>query len=211
MVKCPQNAFAMSNLTDLRLSYQLIVLLPLGAVLLAAAVTDLRNQKVYNKLTYPAILGGLIIHGIVFGPASLGPAVLAILVAFIFGLLTMLPGWMGGGDVKLFMVVAAFTGLRGLGEIVFYSFITGATLSFIQAIFTGYALQLLQQMWYFLRGIFRVLYYQTTNVSYGTDPEESPSKFPFALAILAGAICAYSEARWGWPPLIQWALYGTIS
>lgn len=38
---------------------------------------------------------------------------------------------LGAGDIKLFSVISSFTGLKGLAEIIVYSFLAGAVFSLI--------------------------------------------------------------------------------
>jgi prepilin peptidase CpaA len=88
--------------------------IPVAVVLAATligAVTDLWRYKLYNVLTLPLLVSGLIYHGVVGG----GPALLGSLLGVLFGfgvlLLFHLLGGVGGGDVKLMAAVGAWLGL----------------------------------------------------------------------------------------------------
>ncbi len=95
-------------------------LIPYGllcAVLLAAAVSDVRTQKVPNKLTYPAILSGLAlwpILALVTGDFTARSAFLGSLFAFFAAAIPFAfffrMGGLGGGDVKLMAAVGAIGG-----------------------------------------------------------------------------------------------------
>ncbi len=82
--------------------------LALAVLLSAAVVTDLRSQKIYNVLTFPMTLLG-ILSAIPLcaspwaGLAGAGVALIASLPAEIFKAMRM-------GDVKLLMAVGALTG-----------------------------------------------------------------------------------------------------
>ena len=98
--------------------------------LITAAVTDLRDRKVYNWLTFPAMIFGLTLAwadggiGLFFDHLLRGflPAVL------IFGLFW----WMGGlqgGDMKLMAAIGAIKGYPFIITSMFWTGIAGAILA----------------------------------------------------------------------------------
>lgn len=193
----------MNAVASLPLWGQILLLAPLGAVLAAAAFTDVRERKVFNKLTYPAFILGLILHPIAMTSfTALGASLLAGMLALLIGILILPLGWIGGGDIKLLAVVGTFLGLKGLGEVFFYSVICGFILGMAMALFSGYLLEMLRRLFIFLRGLLRVLMYRTKNVA---EPlEKDPrSRMPFAVAIFAGGILAWLDAFYGWPGWLE--------
>lgn len=75
----------------------------LGALLIMAAITDLRARIISNRLTMAiAALAPLwwIASGLPLWPGMAGQLALALLVLAVFAALFSM-GWMGGGDVKL--------------------------------------------------------------------------------------------------------------
>lgn len=194
----------MNNLAAEPLWAQLVIFVPLGILLVAATVTDLRDRTIPNKLTYGAIPVGLVCATIVFGPKALLMGLLAVVASFVIGIvIATVAGWIGGGDVKLLMGVGAFLGLEGLGATFFYAVLAGAVLGVMMTIYNGYFRDMLIRLGRFLRGAFRMFLYKTTLLreDLETDPR---SHIPFALPILAGGILAYVEAATGWPGLIEW-------
>ena len=118
----------------------------LAAVLIVASVTELRRGKIYNWLTYPAILAGLA-FGAVRGAVEAGSAWDGFVDhAAGFGLgfgvlfLAYLLGGMGGGDVKLMGAVGAFLGWGQDAAALyatFYSFLVGAALGLVLMVWRG--------------------------------------------------------------------------
>jgi len=81
------------------------------ALLLASAVTDLLDRKIFNALTYPAVLAGLLLSAVAgFWPLAGGLAAIALTIAVFYPLCRS--GGMGLGDLKLMAAVGALAGLE---------------------------------------------------------------------------------------------------
>lgn len=216
----------MNDIAELVLWRQLVVLVPLGVVLVAAAVLDatsfvgsLKKEgeasargggeleagtgRIPNGLTYGSIVLGLVAHTIAMGWSGLGAGVLAVVLTFAVGIFVAASGLMGGGDVKLLMGVGAFLGLDGEGAVFFYGVLSGAVLGLVMSLFNGYLLDLLKNLFRFIRGMVLMVVYRTANVRQDvqTDPR---GKLPFAVPLLVGGGLAYSEAVTGWPGVVGW-------
>jgi prepilin peptidase CpaA len=88
--------------------------LPLAVVIMAtfiAAVTDIRCFKVYNLLTMPLLLTGLIFHAATEGMAGVSGSLLGAFFGFAALVVVYVLGGMGAGDVKLMAGVGAWLGL----------------------------------------------------------------------------------------------------
>lgn len=193
----------MDELVKLETWAQLLMLIPLGAVMLYSAWTDWKSRKVYNKVTYPAVVVGLVLHLIVGGLPGLGDGALGLALAFVIGL-AMLPfGWIGGGDIKLLMAVGAALGVQALGEITFYSVWVGAVLGLAMAVANGYLVEMIRKMGRYIRGWFRVLVYKQVMLKEEL-PKDERNKVPYAIAILGGAILTYTDAAHQWPQFWDW-------
>jgi prepilin peptidase CpaA len=107
--------------------------IPAAVVLIAAliaAATDIWKFKVYNALTLPVMLGGLLFHGITGGWAALGNSALGLLFGFAILLLFYAMGGMGSGDVKLMAAIGAWLGM----QLTFYVFIASALAGGVYAV-----------------------------------------------------------------------------
>lgn len=188
----------MEELVELEPWRQGLVLGPLGLMLLACAWTDFRERKVYNAITYPAFAAGLIVHTIAMGLDGLLSGLLAAVVMLALGLLLLPFRWIGAGDIKLLIATAAFVGGAGLVQIAFYGVLVGAVMGIVGALFNGYLWEMLRRIGRYLRGWVRAMNYGARELA---EPmERDPrSMVPFAIALLTGAVLAYTEVALGWP------------
>ena len=169
----------------------------LGVVLIVAAVTDLRCRIVPNRLTVPAILIGLLLHGaeglVRHGAPGLADELILAFAAMLAGLVPMalifFAGGLGGGDVKLVGAIGAISGswLCVLGA-VFYGFIFAAAIAIV----------LMVRHRIVMRTLHRLL--GAALSAYGRSkvqlPTDSP-KVPFALAMCLGGLLAGAERLLG--------------
>lgn len=157
------------------------------AMLLAAAIGDLRTRRIPNRIV--AILAGL---GIAFSvlQAPVLPGVLASGGGLLVGLACWLPfyafGWLGAGDVKLYAAAATWLGPARALEGAVIAALLGAVLALLWMLRS--------------RGVKDTA--QTLGIAAGTPGILAPhsegvghrSKLPYGVAIAIGAICA------GWLP-----------
>ncbi len=180
-----------------------IVLAPLFAVTLIGAITDARERIIPNTLTYSSFFVGLAAQTVALGWSGLGWGLLTALTVLVVGIVLMMCGLMGGGDVKLLAAIGAFVSFQGLGEVLFYSVFVGSALGFAMAAFNGYLWTMLARMGRFLWGLVRQVAYQTAQVGEKLERDER-SEVPFGIAICVATWLAYAEARLGWPGLWTW-------
>jgi prepilin peptidase CpaA len=110
---------------------QTIVLMIFPCAVVFAAVMDLLTFIIPNRLTlglvlvFPAaaLLAGLPGEAILLHAAA-GLAMLAV------GFVLFLPGWIGGGDAKLFGATALWLGFGPLPEFAFHASLIGGALTF---------------------------------------------------------------------------------
>jgi len=81
----------------------------LAAVMIAAG-TDLWKFRIYNVLTVPLLLTGILYHGLMAGRTGVVFSVLGVITGAAPLLWPYFKGGMGGGDVKLMAGVGAWLG-----------------------------------------------------------------------------------------------------
>jgi prepilin peptidase CpaA len=111
-------------------SVQMVPIIVAVAASLAMAATDLRKFRIYNKLTIPLLVLGLVYHGLVGGFPGLFSSFEGSLLGFAILLLPFLMGGMGAGDVQLMAAIGAWLGPR----MTFYVFISSSFAAGLYAI-----------------------------------------------------------------------------
>lgn len=144
---------AVTQLSTDQIVCELVSQVVLFGVLVIAAYTDLVHGRVYNWLTYPAILLGLIlgfgvdgIEGVAdrFGGLALGAGIFA---------LGSLTGGVGAGDMKLMAAIGSLTGWSFVVGSAFYSTLFGAAIAIGIMAYHGRVLLLLKRSFRYALGL----------------------------------------------------------
>ena len=148
-------------------------------------VTDLRSGRVYNKVTYPAILIGFGLNAWLERAEGVWSSAEGFLLAAVLMGGLALIGGMGGGDAKLLAGIGAVRGYPFIIEVFFYSFLVGGAMALIVAIWQG-------RLWTILRRVGAMLY---TIVVFRRLPQTEWNdvksyKIPYGVAICLGALWA---------------------
>lgn len=148
-------------------------------------VTDVQAGKIYNKVTYPAMLVGFAWNALVPDAVGIKSSLQGFAVAAVLlGVLTILGG-MGGGDAKLLAAIGAMKGYPFILDVLFYSFLLGGAFAIAVAIWQ-------KRLWATLRRVGHMLFAATVlRVRPVEDPEAKMSyKIPFGAAICVGTLWA---------------------
>ncbi len=164
----------------------------LAGVLVTAAATELKQGKIYNWLTYPAIVAGLAlgaVRGAAGGAAWDGFTQSALGFGFGFGVLFLayVLGGMGGGDVKLMGAVGAFLAWPGALYGTFYSFLVAAAMGLALMVWRGQTRAVLRRLGVGLR----LLTVPGVRIEEAVPP--GSLQVPFGLAACIGSIWWMAE------------------
>jgi prepilin peptidase CpaA len=83
------------------------VLFVIGVI---ASITDIRERKIYNLLTYPSMILGFVLWSVFAGADGLITSLIGFAIAFGIFLIIFLFGGFGAGDVKYSAAIGAIMG-----------------------------------------------------------------------------------------------------
>jgi prepilin peptidase CpaA len=168
----------------------------LGGSLLCAgigSVHDIRERKIPNFVTGPAILVGLMLHLISSGWGGLVDSALAGFIAGALFLIFYLAGGMGAGDVKLMAAVGCLVGLSSLRMVVIVTVIAGAVFALAIGIYNGRLRETLRNVGALL------LHHGQEGLKPHPDLNLANARtlrLPFALPIAAGCLFTFCALAW---------------
>lgn len=156
-----------------------------AAVAVTAAITDVRDRRIPNRLTYPAMLAGLLLQTAAHGWRGL---LLSLGGGLLFGglfLIFHLVRAMGAGDVKLATALGCIIGPAGSWQVMFATAVAGGALAILVMVFTGRVLKT-------LRSTLAVVGFHAVH-GLRTHPEvnlDNPAavRLPYGLAFAAGTL-----------------------
>lgn len=177
------------SMGSVELVFSLIALALLFLTLVVAAATDVRERKVYNWLTWPAIALGLALgygQGGVGASPFEGHSLLSHLAGLSLGFGLMMVVWwgraVGGGEVKLAGAVGALAGFPFIIPALFWSSVVGALMGIWTLVWRG-------QLGRGLRSAMRY------GLSFRSElpPREDPAAvtIPYAVAMAFGTLLAW--------------------
>jgi prepilin peptidase CpaA len=163
------------------------VIVVLVAALVAAA-TDIWKFKVYNALTLPLLVSGLLYHAF---RAELADSLLGVLFGFAALIVLYIIGGMGSGDVKLMAAVGAWLGM----PLTFYVFIASSLAAGVYSIglvvWTGRVVETavnLQIIWLRLASVGRYLGSDDMVESEVRRSDRRKRIIPFAAMVAIGLV-----------------------
>jgi prepilin peptidase CpaA len=119
------------------LSIDSYLLLGAVAVALTAAAIDVQQHRIPNRLTYPAMVAGVLLHSYLQGWRGARTAMAGLLLTGGLVFLFYAVNAMGAGDLKLFAALGAIAGPSYGVRIVLSSAIAGGFMAIVYALYRG--------------------------------------------------------------------------
>ena len=164
---------------------QIIPALAVG-VSVCAAITDIKTRRIPNRLTYPALLAGLLLQSALQGWQGLLRSVGG---GLIFGgvfMLCYLVRAMGAGDVKLATALGCIVGSTATVQVMLATALAGGALAVIFMVLSGRVIET-------LRNTLRVAGFHAVHGlrMHPTVNLENPAavRMPYGLAFAIGTLC----------------------
>jgi len=158
----------------------------LYGVMAICAASDLTTGKIYNHVTYPAALLGLLLALLSGGWTELGAHAGGFAVGFVPFFVLFLLGGMGGGDVKLMGAAGAIMGFPTIIGGLFHVILVGGVIAVSAMLWKGV-------LWRGLRNaLWSAITWALPMKTQPLDPANS-QKIPFGLAIALGTVWASLE------------------
>lgn len=152
-------------------------------LLAAAFVTDIRTMKIPNLITLPGLVSGVLFHVLTGGWNGIGDAIKGAVVGFGLMFILYLLRAVGGGDVKLFAGIGAWTGISFTLSVMMYSILAAGCIGLFILLCRREMLLRLRRV---VRGIWGAVIFRSISPVQSTA--EGQLQFPFMLAVLPGAI-----------------------
>jgi prepilin peptidase CpaA len=163
------------------------------ACALFASKCDICDRRIPNRLTGPAILAGILLHGALGGWTQLGSSLLAGLLGGGIFALFYFAGGMGAGDVKLMAAIGCLLGLAPLPLMLLVTAFSGAAIGLALAIRRRQLRQTMRNVGSILlhHGREGLTPHPELNVS---NPQAL--RLPFAIPIATGCCAVALSALW---------------
>lgn len=157
----------------------------LVGVLTVAMITDLQNRKIYNWLTFPAMIAGLAFHIATGGMEGLQSSLIGFGVGSVFFLAGFLVGAMGAGDVKLMAAVGLWLGWPATLSAVVYVTIVGGIVSLAAAAAAGNLKLMFKNVYWFMVGLT-----MPGGKAEGSIVQSAAAPIPYGVSIAIGTALA---------------------
>jgi prepilin peptidase CpaA len=118
----------------------------LACLLIVSAGTDFKYKKIFNAVTFPAMIIGIIVHGFKGGVSGVIYSIEGLFLGLALLVVFYVVGMMGAGDVKLMGAVGSILGPVGVFNAFLFTAIVGGIYALIVLAYHGQLLDFLKRM-----------------------------------------------------------------
>ncbi|WP_461205475.1 A24 family peptidase [Clostridium sp. DL1XJH146] len=162
------------------------------SVLIVCLITDLKYQKIYNKIIYPTLLAVIVIHITSNGFSGFKSSILGFIVGLSILLTPYFLGGIGAGDVKLLALIGAIKGSVFVLNTALYMALIGGIIALVIIVYK-------KELKNFFKTIVTWIFSLFNGIKYKIDQPSSSltQKYPYGIAIVGGAlICLFFKGAW---------------
>jgi prepilin peptidase CpaA len=161
-------------------------------VLVICFITDLRVQKIYNKVVFPCLAVAVTSHTLFYGYNGLKLSLLGFLTGLGILFVPYFLGGIGAGDVKLLALIGSIKGSIFVMNTAIYMALIGGAIAIIIIMLQKETISFIKALFLWAASFFLGTRYK---------PEFSTTvllkKYPYGIAITAGAaICLIFKGAW---------------
>jgi len=161
-------------------------------VLAICFITDLKEQKIYNKVIFPSLIVTMLLQLFYFGFDGLKGSFIGLTVGFAILLVPYFLGGIGAGDVKLLALIGAIKGGAFVLNTALYMAVIGGVIALFIIIFHKQTIK-------FFKELSLWIFYLVNGVKTKLETPSAPllKKYPYGVAIVGGAlICLVFKEAW---------------
>ncbi len=167
-----------------------------AAALAIAVYTDLREQRIHNRLTLTMAIIGIIFHGLTQGMDGLAFAFSGLALGLAVMTAPYLLGFMGGGDVKLMAAIGACLGASDVFTAFLFTSLAGGVYALGVLLFRQELLrQVLNNLWTALWLFSTTRKMDYTPVEHSLDNAVTMPRLCYGVAIAVGTLAAMVWSR----------------
>ncbi len=162
------------------------------SILIICFLTDLKYQKIYNKIIYPTLLTVIVIQIISSGFSGFKTSILGFIVGLSILLIPYFLGGIGAGDVKLLALIGATKGSIFVLNTALYMALIGGIIALLIIVYKKELKNFFKTIVTWISSLFNGVKYKIE------QPTSSlTQKYPYGIAIVGGAlICFFFKGAW---------------
>jgi prepilin peptidase CpaA len=161
-------------------------------VLVTCFITDIKVQRIYNKVIFPSLVVAVASHTLFYGYNGLKLSLLGFVTGLCILLIPYFLGGIGAGDVKLLALIGAIKGSIFVMNTAIYMGLIGGTIAII-------IIMLHKETISFIKAIFLWVasFFHGTRYKLEFSTTVLLKKYPYGIAITGGAaICLIFKEAW---------------